>query len=172
MMLISLLVHISYCTIIGVDLGSDSIKVAVGSRFKSVHLVRNLYSNEATPNKFAFIDRGNWAFGEGASDQCLLHPETCIQNQRLPLNDQLYFSGNPLKGYQIVALSLIQILQNVKNTENIADEMKVVIAIPPSMTQREKSYLYSALTIAGINCIQFVTSTYAPNMAYVPIIQQ
>lgn len=167
MILLNLFIHISYCTIVGIDLGSDSIKVAVGSRSKPVHLVRNLYSNEATPNIFAYHDKSHWAFGEGAIDQCYIHPESCIRNQRIPLNDKLYFTTNPLKGYQIVALSLIQILTNVKNTEKIVDDMKVVIAIPPSMTNREKSYLYSALTIIGVNCIQFVTSTYAPIEVYV-----
>ena len=35
------------------------------------------------------------------------------------------------------------------------------------MTNREKSYLYCAITIAGINCVQFVTTTYAPIELYV-----
>ena len=167
MFLVNILFQISYCTIIGIDLGSDSIKVAVGSRYKPVHLVRNLYSNEATPNIFTYRDNSHWAFGEGAIDQCLIHPETCIQNQRVPLDNKLYFAGNNIKGYQIVALSLLQIIQNVKDIEHIVDDIKVVIAIPPSMTNREKSYLYSALSIAGINCVQFVTSTYAPIEVYV-----
>lgn len=167
MFLINLLIQISYSTIVGIDLGSDSIKVAVGSRYKPVHLVRNLYSHEATPNAFAYLDKQHWSFGEGALDQCRLHPESCIQNQRVPLDNNLHFKGSSLKGYQIVALSLIQLLHNVKEKENIVDDIKVVVAIPPSMTNREKSYLYSALTIAGINCVQFVTSTYAPIEVYV-----
>lgn len=167
MLLLSLLINIAYCTIVGIDLGSDSIKVAVGSRYKPVHLVKNIHSHEATPNIFAYKDKAHWSFGEDAIDQCLLHPEKCIQNQNLPLNSNEYFETNPLKGYEIVALFLKQILKNVKESEAIEDDMKVVIAIPPSMTIREKSYLQNALTVAGINCIQFVTSTFAPIELYV-----
>ena len=167
MFILSLIIQFSYCTIIGIDLGSDTIKVAVGSRYSQVHLVKNIYSNDVTPNIFSYSDNSHWAFGEGAIDQCRLYPESCIQNQRLPTDNNLYFSGNPLKGYQIVALSLIHILQTVKNIEKIVDEMKVVVAIPPSMTLRERSYLYSALAISGVNCIQFITSTYAPIETYV-----
>ncbi len=83
MLLLSLLINIAYCTIVGIDLGSDSIKVAVGSRYKPVHLVKNIHSHEATPNIFAYKDKAHWSFGEDAIDQCLLHPEKCIQNQTL-----------------------------------------------------------------------------------------
>ena len=165
MLIISLFIQYIYCTIVGVDLGSDSIKVAVGSKYKPVHLVRNIHSHESTPNIFTYIDKSHWSIGEDAKDQCLLHPERCFQNQKLPLNDKEYFTK--IKGYQIVALSLKKILDDVQKIENIEDEMKVVVAIPPSMTNREKSYLYNALKIAEINCVRFVTSTYAPIELYV-----
>lgn len=168
MILINLLIQISYCTIVGIDLGSDSIKVAVGSRNNKVHLVKNENLNNITPNVFTYIDKLHWAFGEEAIDKCFNHPEHCIYNQRVPLNNKTYFSDDSsIKGYQIVALSLLQIVQNVKKIEKIKDEIKIVVAIPPSMTNREKSYLNSALTIAGINCVQLVTSTYAPIELYV-----
>lgn len=168
MFIISLFIQYIYCTIVGVDLGSDSIKVAVGSKYNPIHLVRNIHSHESTPNIFTYIDKSHWSIGEDAKDQCLLHPERCVQNQKLPLNDNEYFTKDQkIKGYQIVALSLKKILDDVQKMENIEDEMKVVVAIPPSMTNREKSYLYNALKIAEINCVRFVTSTYAPIELYV-----
>ena len=168
MILINLLIYISSSTIVGIDLGSDSIKIAVGSKTKPVHLVRNIHSHESTPNIFAYNDKSHWSIGEDARDQCLVHPERCIQNERLPLNNEKYFSKEgEMKGYEIFALSIKKLLNDVQKLENIEDEMKVVVAIPPSMTNREKSYLYNALQIAEINCIQFVTSTYAPIELYV-----
>lgn len=165
MFLLNILINIVSSTIIGIDLGSDTIKVAVGSRTKPVHLVKNLYSNQGTPNIFAYRDVNNWAFGEGAIDLCRVYPESCVR--QIPLDNKYYFQGKSIKGYQMMALALTQIVENVKTTENIYDEVKVVIAIPPSMTNREKSYLYCAITIAGINCVQFVTTTYAPIELYV-----
>ena len=165
MFLLNILINIASSTIIGIDLGSDTIKVAVGSRTKPVHLVKNLYSNQCTPNIFAYRDVNNWAFGEGAIDLCRVYPESCVR--QIPLDNKYYFQGKSIKGYQMMALALTQIVENVKTTENIYDEVKVVIAIPPSMTNREKSYLYCAITIAGINCVQFVTTTYAPIELYV-----
>ena len=161
-MIFLFLFQISSSTIVGIDLGSDSIKVAVGSRNNPVHLFNELY-----PNIFAFGDKSNWTFGDSAIEYCHHYPDSCIQDQKLPLDDKIYIENDHIKGYQIVALLLKQIIQNVKKSENIVDDIRVVVAIPPSMTLREKSYLYSALTIADINCTQFVTSTYAPIEVYV-----
>ncbi|OHT12510.1 dnaK protein [Tritrichomonas foetus] len=159
-----ILIQLSLSAVVGIDLGSDTIKVSVGSRTLPVHFVRNSYNHELTPNRFYYQDKRHWGFGESAVDQCMLHPDKCVTS--LPLNKNYYFGT--LKGYEITALSLLQILQDVKNSENIPDdELKVVIAIPPSMTNREKSYLYSAFTAAGILCIQFVTTTFAPIELYV-----
>lgn len=165
MIILIILINIVSSTVIGIDLGSDTIKVAVGSSSKPVHLVKDLYLNDATPNVFAFKDKNNWAFGEGALDLCNLYPESCVY--KIPLDKKSYFTGNSLKGYEMMALALTQLIQNVKKSENIYDEIKVVMAIPPSLTNREKSYLYSAITIAGINCVRFVTTTYAPIELYV-----
>lgn len=165
MLLINFFLYSCYCTIVGIDLGSDSIKVAVGSKYRAVHLVQNIHAKESTPNIFSYRDDSHWSFGKDAIDQCILRPDSCLKGY--PLDDKDYFSPNSLKGYQIVSLVLKQIIQNVKDTEDIDDDIKVVIAIPPSMTNREKSYLYNALRIADINCIKFVTSTYAPIEVYV-----
>lgn len=153
-------VSIIQCTVIGIDLGSDTIKVAVGSKTMPVHLVTNLYSNKKTPNVFAFKNKTSWAFGEDAADLCEYHPYFCVRP--IPLDNEDYTLGETLKGYEIVALSLLQIIQDVKAVENINDEIKVVIAIPPSTNVREKSFLYNALTVAGLQALKFVTSTYAP----------
>ena len=91
MFLLNILINIVSSTIIGIDLGSDTIKVAVGSRTKPVHLVKNLYSNQGTPNIFAYRDVNNWAFGEGAIDLCRVYPESCVR--QIPLDNKYYLKG-------------------------------------------------------------------------------
>lgn len=44
---------------------------------------------------------------------------------------------------------------------------KCCIAIPSSIPNREKNYLYTEVTIAKINFIQFITSAYVPNDTYI-----
>ena len=140
-MFICFLISISHCTVIGIDLGSDSIKVAIGSQQKGVHRVRDYYKNDFTPNIFSYTDRSNWAYGEGAVTQCHIYPETCIQNQKLPLNDNTYFGGS-LKGYEITAVALKQTIKNIIKKLKINEtHLSVVVDIPPSMTNLEKSYL-------------------------------
>lgn len=150
--LIQLISSITY----GIDLGTDTIKIArcKGKVFKS-EIEKNKYNHDSTPNVFAYQDKTKQSFGEDAIGQCRIHPETCIQNERLPLTDELLFPNFPLKGYQIVSLILKQLTQQVH-------KHKIVIAVPPTFSGREKSYLYSALKIADIHCVRFITTTYAP----------
>lgn len=162
----NLLIQLSYSTVIGIDLGGDSIKVAIGSRERGVHRVRNYYLNDVTPNLFAYIDENKWSFGEGAIAQCRYYPETCLQNQKLPLNNKYYFHKS-IKGYQITALALQQVIKNAAGKLSIdPKELSIVVAIPPSMTNREKSFLYSSMQLTKYNAIRFVPTTYAPIETY------
>ncbi|KAH0795508.1 dnaK protein [Histomonas meleagridis] len=67
---------------------------------------------------------------------------------------------------EITSLSLINLIDSIKQSEQINDSIQVVTAIPPSTSSREKSFLYAALSLANITVMQFVDSMYSPAYLY------
>lgn len=156
-------------TVIGIDLGQDTIKVSYGSYNQAIKVARNSQSSYSTPNVFALWNQDNrmkypsiipdnnqlrWAFGQEAVDECDKHPENCIGG--VNPDKSTYKSAH---GYEIMALALLKLLSEISESERLSDEITVVISIPPSASIVDKSYLYNALSIAGIKCVQFITST-------------
>ncbi|KAH0795777.1 dnaK protein [Histomonas meleagridis] len=108
------------------------------------------------------IDNVIWQFGKEAQDSIIRYPDSIIQGNTF--NNKRYYDY--IYGYEITALKLLQILKKVKEIERIKDQIDVVISIPPSTSAIEKSFLYSALSIAKINSIQFVPTTFASSALY------
>ena len=163
-MLLFLYINNIFSTVLGIDLGSSNIKVSLASSKSPLHLALHSTGNRIIPNVFSFWNNSrasnytstqnwkeedmksfHWAHGDFAYEQCLRFPKTCIFGN--VFNNDIYFN---LTGYEITALSLYNMIKSIKNTEEIEDNIKAVISIPPGMKAREKSFLYMATQLAGI----------------------
>ncbi|OHS93856.1 dnaK protein [Tritrichomonas foetus] len=180
-----ILIFCSFCssTVLGIDLGHKYLKASLLSKDQPLHFAINSNAKRLTPNLFAFwnrtrstnytsletwdknsADEFEWAFGDSARDQCLRFPKLCLKG--LPLNNKSYFT---LRGYEIAAMSIQSFIQSISQAERINDSIEVAIAIPPSMSPREKSFLYAALSISNIHnltALQFIDTTTAPAQVY------
>ncbi|KAH0795879.1 dnaK protein [Histomonas meleagridis] len=168
---------LSLSTIIGIDMGESTIKVACGSQGRPIHIVKVFDSSSKFPNFISFWDNRDhsrslrpqtllsnvaWEFGKEARNSLLRYPDSVIKGNTF--NNKRYYDY--IYGYEITALKLLHIINKVKEVERINDQIDVVIALPPSTSAIEKSFLYSALTIAKINAIQFVPSTFTSSAVY------
>ena len=166
--------------VVGIDLGSAGVKVSVISKNRTLHVARNTEGLKVVPTYFALWNRTRasnvsstetwndktmgefeWAFGSTAKSQCLRFPRLCLKG--LVLGDETHFN---LRGYEITGLSIQSLISSIMKEENITDEVQAVVAIPPGMKAREKSFLYAGLTIAGLLTTQFVDTTVAPAHLY------
>ncbi|OHS96452.1 dnaK protein [Tritrichomonas foetus] len=171
--------HFSACTVIGIDLGSSVLRASILSRNQPLRIAVNMNSKRETPNIFAFWNRSNpkqnissvdinkldeyeWSFGEAAQSQCLKRPHLCVYGNHI--DDKQYLSF--FKGYEITALSLYEAIHSLTIGELIEDSIKLVIAVPPILSMKQKVLLFTAAKYANADIVQFIDSTICPVHLY------
>lgn len=162
-------------TAVGIDLGHENVRVSLISKEKPLHWAINSDGDKITPTYFALwnmtrssnynsteswnnstMDQFEWAFGERAKDQCQRFPKLCLNGYHF--NNETHFN---LRGYERTALSIIHLMNSIRQAENINDTIRAVVALPPGMKAREKSFLFAALSMSGIATSQFIESSAA-----------
>lgn len=168
MLVLNFLIQICYSIVIGIDLGSDTIKVAVGSRNESICIIKDYYTKKFLPNIFAYHDENKYVFGEDAVKICNEYPESCIRG--FHFDNENYLQPTSLKGYEIASMAILHILLDLKIVEKVKEEdiEEVIFAIPPSLSIREKYFLKQAIELTYmIKNKKFVTTSYSPIETYV-----
>lgn len=168
MFVVNFLIQICYSIVVGIDLGSDTIKVAVGSRNESIRIFKDYYTNKFLPNIFAYHEEEKYVFGEDAIKICNEYPESCIRG--FHFDNENYLQPISLKGYEIAAMAITQILLDLRIVEKVEEEdiEEVIFAIPPSLSIREKYFLKQAIELTSIiKNTKFVTTSYSPIEIYV-----
>lgn len=178
--MIFVLISLASSTVIGIDFGYNTVKVSLASRTSPLHLASNLNFKRQSENKFSFWNRTRssnytsvhtwnestmndfeWAFGNEAHERCLRFPKLCLRGNIF--NNDTYFK---LRGYEIMAMSLKQLINSISKAERINDTIQAVVSLPPQTRAHEKSFAMIALSMAGINVTQFVDTTNAPAILY------
>jgi hypothetical protein len=134
-------VNILFSDVIGIDHGSSFVKVAVVSKDRSLHMARTAEGHIFIATKFGH-------------DFYLQRPALSVPG--IIFNEDADYT---FPGYEITSRSLDTLISSVKTTENLTDLIEVVIAVPPTLTAREKSYLYTTASLAyasaelsGVHC--------------------
>ena len=161
-----LLLAVARATVLGIDLGESKIVASILSRNHAIKIATNMASKRETPAYFAVWNRDrkalghpgeldgiSWACGSTAYDTCLRNPDVCVKGNHFDNN-----TYGLLRGYEITALVLADLVDSIRQGENITDRVKVVLAVPPEMGPDEKTMLYTACALAGVHVKGFVDS--------------
>lgn len=147
-------------TILGIDMGSSVTTVSIISPGEQIRLARNAVGKIENPTYFSFLDRDgdkvNWAFGDMAQEMCLKVPSSCVKGIAVGVH-----THTSLKGYEVAALSLFQLVDSVKMGEDINESVSAVISVPPGFTIQQKTLLYAACSAVKLNVKGFVDTTEA-----------
>lgn len=165
----------SCSTVLGVDLGCGSIIVSIATRNHPLRIALNMNSKRSTPNYFAFWNNNkpndvnalkafstatigdfSWDFGDSARYHCSRYPNTCLIGTKFTTTSNL-----GLKGHEILSLSLTSLFNSIKFAEQIEDSTKFVFSLPPSLSATEKSVLFLACDLIGLDVVEFVESDVA-----------
>jgi hypothetical protein len=150
MSMFALLAAASLSAGLGIDIGESSIKAAVGTRSGRVHAL------DAIPN-WLCVDHGAVALGDAALAGHLPRPDSCARAISLSRR-----AGLPsLEGHMVTAIALARLADQARAVDGATGNLTTVVAIPHSLTIRERSVLHAACRIAGLDIAQFVTSSTA-----------
>lgn len=161
-----LLLAVASATVLGIDLGESKIVVSVLTKSQPLKIAQNMFSKQETPAYFALwsrdrkvlghpdgLDRIDWGCGALAYDACLRNPDVCVRGNHFD-----NATHGLLKGYEVTALALADLIDSIRQGENITDRIKVVIAVKPDITPAQKTMLYTACALVGVRVKAFVSS--------------
>lgn len=181
--------------IMGVDFGSDSMKIALVQSGKPLEIITNFESKRKTPSAIAFY-KGDRRFGANAVALMPRKPEMVFANPfRLigrtpnhPLAAELLSMYFPyeLQTNLTTGLTLVKeggqedvfyspeeltamLLQHAKDITAAVGEKVVkdcVITVPSSFTQHEREAVFAAAAIADLNVLSLIEENTAAALQY------
>lgn len=191
---LALLCQLAQATIIGIDLASDSLKVALIRPGHPIEIVTNFQSKRKTPTAIAFF-KGERSFGSDATALSGRKPEASISKLQRMLGHTLehpmvqeilskqYFpyraARNETTGLMTIDVDgenayaaeelLAMILEHVKDMTFAFGEQTVkdcVITVPTFFTQLEREAVLTAAQIARLNVLGLIEENTAAALHY------
>jgi molecular chaperone DnaK (HSP70) len=140
--------------VIGLDFGSEFIKIAVAPLGRQVHVARNAHNTVISPSYFAIWNSTNitqpgmqrhwsladiracsWCFLDDARSHFLRHPDHAFHGL-VPLLGE----HNGLMRREYVAILLKHILSTIDNAEHEPISCHLVIAVDPSLSSKTETF--------------------------------
>lgn len=185
-------VHMSTGNVIGIDFGSDSMKVAIVQPGAPMEIVTNLQSKRKTPTAISFY-RGERMFGADATAIIARKPDlTFVKSNRIlgksidhsviqQMKDQFYpyeIYRNETTGRTVYRQEdtfyspeelIAMMMQYAKEiTLNYGGKVikDCVLTVPSSFTQHERAAMYAAANIADLRVLSLIEENTAAALNY------
>lgn len=191
-MVLALFVHLSVANVIGIDFGSDTMKVAIVQPGAPMEIVTNLQSKRKTPTAISFY-RGERLFGADATAIIARKPDlTFVKMNRIlgksaehpvvkQMKDQFYpyeIYRNETTGRTVYKQEqtfyspeelIAMMMQYAKEiTANYGGKVikDCVLTVPSSFTQHERAAMYAAANIADLRVLSLIEENTAAALHY------